>query len=101
MIDLVYVLNKTQRVQAYVELCEEVFLDLRRDDRLAKQECKMCFYRTKIAGQAFTEWKCKACDRSGNNSDTAVPELCMECAEKYRLCRHCGADIDGKDRRKL
>jgi hypothetical protein len=77
--------------------------DPKKEERLAKSQCLACFYlRSRAGGSACTSLKCTVCEdniiRSGN---TCIDIVCLDCAKKYKLCSHCGADIDMKQRRKF
>ena len=66
--------------------------DSKATERRQERECKACFYlRSRFAGQAFTDYKCKNCGAEGNHHNTSVPKLCDACADSLRLCRYCGA----------
>lgn len=43
-----------------------------------------------VAGEAFTKWTCKICGCSEMNPNTAVPALCIECADLTTRCAKCG-----------
>lgn len=69
--------------------------------RLEKQECVACFYSgSRIGGATVTTRQCGLCDESLLSGNTNVDVLCVGCARRAQLCRHCGADIDLKNRRK-
>lgn len=36
-----------------------------------------------------------------NGSGAATDKLCRGCAEQHGLCIRCGADLEGKERRKV
>lgn len=75
--------------------------DGNRERRLAERKCSGCFYvRTKMAGQAFTRWKCNLCSAEANHPNTAVPIVCAECSDTFDLCVSCGGDIEMKHRTK-
>lgn len=44
----------------------------------------------KSAGDALTTWKCGICGKSYVNPDTAVPQICEECALIMNRCEYCG-----------
>lgn len=65
--------------------------DTRQDQRRSRGECRACFYLgAKIAGQGFTAYTCRNCERQNEHPNTAVPRLCRTCADERNLCVHCG-----------
>lgn len=73
--------------------------DPRKAERLAAQQCRLCFYQTHMAGQAFTPWNCAACGQEGSHHNTAVPLLCKPCGELRGCCVRCGGDMCDQVRR--
>ena len=59
----------------------------------------MCFGGSRIGGAAMTRWTCAFCGKQAWCGNTAVDVLCHDCAAEHGLCKHCGADIDLKNRR--
>lgn len=88
-------------VRGQIELAKHLEADDEREERLKQQKCKFCYYRSGLAGQAFTNWQCGLCDYEGQNANTDVPALCIVCAEAHGLCVKCGGDLEMKQRRKL
>lgn len=90
-------IRKTRKLN--VERCEnESSADLfaRTRDRV----CKACWYfRSQLAGQAFTQWQCGVCAVADTHSSTAVPRVCGDCAETHKLCTRCGGDVFMRVRR--
>lgn len=81
-----------------------VLNDPDRAKRMEQCECLACFYLTGscFAGQAFTSWACQACEvEQPMHPNTAVPKLCLECADRYSLCTQCLADLDLRMRQKV
>jgi hypothetical protein len=80
-------------------------LDHHKKNRRNSQQCKVCYYLRGpvVAGQAFTSHPCKNtdCDEETHSSCTDVPDFCTACAEKYGICRRCGGDQEGKERKSL
>lgn len=81
----------------FVQQCDE---DPKRKQRLQAQECVVCFGGSRIGGSAVTFRQCAHCDERLNSGNTNCDVLCIDCAKKAQLCKHCGADIDLKNRRK-
>jgi predicted RNA-binding Zn-ribbon protein involved in translation (DUF1610 family) len=71
-------------------------------ERHEAQECPLCFYvSSRIGGAAMTTSNCAGCNKEMDFGSTYVDLLCPECAKALGLCKHCGADLDLKGRRKL
>lgn len=71
--------------------------------RLAKIECKSCFYLKtgRVGGAAMTQWFCGICGEEQRASSTNHDTICSACAKKHSLCKYCGGDIDlNEDRKK-
>lgn len=75
--------------------------DVRPVERREAQECRICFYDSKIGGAAMTNSNCKLCGVEMNFGSTNVDALCMQCAQSHKLCKHCGADVELKQRNSL
>lgn len=90
-----------ERISYMRDFLQKIDEDPDKKKRLEKQECKVCFYQTsRIAGQSFTSTECSICDKEITHGNTDVDRLCQECAKAANLCKHCGADIEYKNRRK-
>lgn len=65
-------------------------------------QCKYCtFIRPdRIGGAAMTEASCGLCQKPLMFGSTCTDRLCPDCARNNGLCKHCGADLELKDRRK-
>lgn len=84
-----------------IERGELLSKDPQRKERLTKALCPVCFYgSSRIGGSICTEVICADCDTRLRFSNTCTDILCELCATRLRLCRHCGADLDLKFRRK-
>lgn len=88
------------RIRFYREQLALIDSDPHRKERLAVQECMMCYKSSRIGGVTFTFRQCAHCEEILNSGNTNVDVLCQGCAKKAQLCKHCGADIDLKNRRK-
>lgn len=89
-----------ERIDFYRKLVEKVDDDAKRKERLEHQECILCFETSRIGGSCATDRQCAHCDAVVHYSNTNVDVLCVDCAKKAKLCKHCGADIDFVNRRK-
>ena len=88
------------RVKSWMELADDVIEDTKKADRLKRHECKACFYSSRIGGAAMTTRPCMSCGSDEMYGSTATDVLCLVCATKHELCRHCGGDLEMRTRRK-
>ena len=72
-----------------------------RVERHAKQLCVKCYLADRIGGAVMTDRQCGLCGTLMHFGNTNTDVLCPACAKENLLCKHCGADIDLKNRRKL
>lgn len=86
----------TRRSQDQVRNILERADQLRNDPEKAKREeaclCRLCFYQHRLAGAAVTTEPCMCCGLPQTYGSTDTDALCLECAEKTGLCKHCGGD---------
>lgn len=85
--------NVVRRAKDYAE-------DPMRNQRLDAAECVLCHYTMRAGGTMSTERPCGICGASIRSRNTDIGVLCVECAKTNGLCKHCGADIELKSRRK-
>ena len=71
----------------------ELEADARKEERLAEQQCKYCFYRLAIAETTRTARPCACYGRQQRYNTADADALCIECATRHSLCRRCGGDI--------
>jgi hypothetical protein len=91
-----------RRMESTIRLYNQYMTDPEQKQRLEKQECTVCFYAdSRIGGAAMTSSNCAGCNKPMGFGSTCVDLLCQDCACKLRLCKHCGADMEYKMRRKL
>lgn len=74
-------------------------------ERQKQKECPFCFY-FKLAGMGVDskyEWSCKCCGTTHKRWGRVelTPTFCDECADKYDICKRCGADRELRDRKVL
>lgn len=89
-----------QRVKAWIEHAAEVQTDARKPERLARLECKACFYASRIGGAAMTYRPCMCCGSRELYSSTSTDVLCAPCATAGDLCKRCGGDREMRVQRK-
>jgi hypothetical protein len=91
----------TSRTTDFVKNCQKVLDDTLKEQRLAKQECRYCFYNSRIAGNMFKQYNCLICNALSMWHNTAVPQLCTACAQEHELCVQCGASMNEKRKNKI
>lgn len=71
--------------------------------RIQQCLCDYHFYyaNSRIGGAAMTMSHCGICGVGMMFGSTATDKLCRGCAEQHGLCIRCGADLEGKERRKV
>ena len=103
-IDNEAVSNTTYRQRQYaadiVARAKRITDDTERAARLQVMECVMCHKAGRIGGASMTSAGCGACGAVMRFCSTSTDCLCLECAKEHNLCKHCGSDIDLKQRRK-
>lgn len=77
-----------------VSLADKLTNDPDKKLRLAKSECKPCYYISRIGGCAMTHKECMGCGTDVTYSSTDTSVLCNDCAKDHSLCSHCGADLN-------
>lgn len=94
----------TERSKRFVieqaELAKRIAEDTDKQKRLAEQNCKCCFYGSRIGGATITTQPCMCCHKPVMYGSTATDALCMDCAREHYLCKRCGGDIGLRTRRK-
>lgn len=105
-VDLVSILRQTDwaksALESTVRRAREATEDPRKAERLAKPECVVCYYiyPDRIGGAMVTTTDCGVCGTRIGSGNTNVDVVCPECAKANDLCRHCGADLKLRVRRK-
>lgn len=95
----------TDFARGYVDATTRAALNYANDpekrDRLADSQCIRCWYQeSRIGGAAITHSPCGICGKEMSFANTNTDTLCKECAMGAALCRHCGADVQLRPRRK-
>lgn len=86
---------------AIIARAKTITEDSGRQFRLEVQECPICWENGKVGGTACTTKECDLCGVEMRFGNTCYDRLCLTCAKSIGVCRHCGADIDLKQRKKL
>lgn len=89
-----------QLVSSAIKRAERMANDTDKAQREEKQNCKACYYTSRIGGCAITSQECMCCGKNEMYASTATDVLCRDCAKKHGLCKHCGGDIEMRERRK-
>lgn len=105
-IDIPRIVNGThfarKRMDKTISLADKFKNDPDKKERHKKQECPVCFYiDSRIGGAMMTTVICATCDEVMRFSSTNTDLLCLKCAKRMGLCKHCGSDVDVKKRRKF
>lgn len=102
--DVYTMVSASERACSYVndllKTAREIDRDERKDERAEKQECRACFYMSRLGGAAMTSQPCMSCHEDQMYSSTSTDALCKRCAKTHQLCKHCGGDIAMRTRRK-
>lgn len=66
------------------------------------EECAYCatIGRGRVGCAAITHRPCGICGTDMSFSNTCTDVICPSCAKENKLCKHCGGDIEMKQRRK-
>lgn len=89
-------------LQSQIEKTEAAKEDTEKEKRLKSQLCKWCFYLASgLGGASITIKECEICSEEQMFGSTNTNTLCMACATKSKLCKHCGSDMEYKKRKKL
>jgi hypothetical protein len=95
------VLNNSASKRRYIEGFKKYFEDPEKTQRIQDQNCIYCYYSGKIGGAAMTTCYCGLCKKEMIFGTTSTDALCRDCAKNHNLCKHCGADMEYKQRRKI
>jgi len=99
----VNMLRNTERskdsVAHYIDTAQKLTTDSEREQREKQHLCTSCYYIPRVSGSAVSSRPCMGCSVVIQHGSTNVPELCLDCAKKYELCRQCGGDIKLRVRR--
>ena len=99
--NLVKCLYVTQMMKAHYQNCKDIVEDPEKEKRLKQQLCNICYYGSRVGGAMITSKACESCGKEQTFSNTNTDILCQECAKNMGVCKHCGSDMNYKNRRKL
>lgn len=89
------------RIAYFRKMLGKVDDDPEKAKRLAQAECPLCYYeKSRIGAAVCTQVQCAFCDKKLSSGNSCVDKMCLACAVKAGLCKHCGADVNLKNRRK-
>lgn len=83
-----------RRVEGTLKLAEKLTSDPDKAKRSEDSLCKACYYFTGIGGAAMTLRPCADCGEEQMYGSTDTDMLCLSCAKKRSLCKHCGGRLD-------
>jgi RNase P subunit RPR2 len=89
-----------KRVDSAIKLANKLEADVDLVPRQQAFKCKACYYFPVLGGAAMTTRPCGCCGIDVMYGSTNTDALCVSCAEKHRLCKHCGGDSEMRGRRK-
>jgi hypothetical protein len=93
--------GKLDFVKQTLELAKNLQEDPQKQERVKNCECLVCWYRSGgMHTNAFVYTNCKSCNKDLQFANSNTDEVCIDCAKEHKLCKHCGADIEYKERRK-
>lgn len=94
-------MRKKDILETYLNRAAQAEFDLKNDEREAAGECRCCFYYDgKMGSASVTRRPCACCGVILHSANTSIDMLCLTCADKHKLCVHCGADRELRVRRK-
>jgi len=87
--------SKKEQIDFNVARALQYLSDPDKRKRLESGNCIACFYGgSSLAGQAFTDWNCRACLKDQASwPNTNPPIVCDACSKKHKICKGCGADL--------
>lgn len=82
--------------EGFVKSLSDFDKDSKSDKRIAKRECKFCFYvrNSRFGGAALTSWTCTGCNEDQLSNSTYTGKLCPNCSDKYSACVNCGGSMN-------
>lgn len=95
-----WTLRSKERMQSIMDLADKLRHDPEKHNRMQACLCPMCYYGSRLGGQAVTTEPCMCCGEEQMYSSTATDALCRPCAQETGLCKHCGGDRELRVRRK-
>lgn len=91
-----------KRTEKTIELAEKFKNDPQEKERLEAAECPVCFYiDSRLGGAMMCTVQCALCGKIMQFGNTSTDLLCPSCAKETGLCKHCGAALDLKQKRKF
>jgi hypothetical protein len=88
-------------VKQTIELAKNLQEDPDKRKRLVAKECIVCYYKSRgMHTNSCVSTNCKSCNKKMQFGNSDIDEICIDCAAKHKLCKHCGADFEYKERKK-
>lgn len=93
--------GKLDYIKNTLQLAKNLQEDPQKQERIKNCKCLVCWYRSGgMHTNAFVYTNCKSCNKDLQFATSNTDEVCIDCAKEHKLCKHCGADIEYKERRK-
>ena len=90
-----------QWVDRAIERAYALEYDTDKENRIEKQLCKSCYYLSSgLGGHAFTNKPCMSCGEVQVYGSTYTDALCLICAQKHSICKHCSGDLEMRTKRR-
>ncbi|MBM5783156.1 MAG: hypothetical protein FJ368_07055 [Pelagibacterales bacterium] len=93
--------GKLDYIKKTLQLAKNLQEDPQKQERIKNCTCLVCWYRSGgMHTNSFVHTNCKSCNKDLQFVNSNTDEVCIDCAKEHKLCKHCGADIEYKERRK-
>lgn len=95
-------IGKLDYIKRTIQLAKDLQNDPENKNRLSESECLVCYYGQRgMHTNAFVYTNCQCCNKELQFVNSDTDKTCLECAINHKLCKHCGSDIQYKNRRKI
>ena len=88
-------------IKSTLLLAKNLQEDPQKQQRIKNCMCLVCWYK---AGGMHTNagviTNCRSCNKDLQFGNGNIDAVCIDCAKDHKICKHCGADIEYKVRRK-
>ena len=85
-----------KNVETMKKSIEDYELDNKKKKRIKECMCKYCTYinNKMIVMDAFFTTTCDICGKEVVSANSNVDKICLDCAKKNNLCKHCKSILD-------
>jgi len=91
---------KKERIKNALELADNLRNDPNKKERKCQNLCLLCYYQERgMHTNASVTTDCKICSDKMYFGSSDIDKIDDVCAKIYGLCKHCGCDIEYKERR--